>query len=65
MGKGENAGLKTLWEKERILVTGIFSFFHDVFYPIKERILHLSFIYFVIGGVNGRGVESQLAIIGS
>ena len=26
-------GLKTLWEKEKMLVTGIFSFSHDVFNP--------------------------------
>ena len=35
VGKGENAGyqhfLKTLWEKEKMLVTSIFSFFHKVF----------------------------------
>ena len=30
-------GLKTLWEKEKMLVTSIFSFFHNVFYSIKDR----------------------------
>ena len=29
--------LKTLWEKEKMLVTSIFSFSHSVFYPIKNR----------------------------
>ena len=28
--------LKTLWEKEKMLVTSIFSFSHNVFYPIKR-----------------------------
>ena len=28
--------LKTLWVKEKLLVTGNFSFFHSVFYPFGE-----------------------------
>ena len=28
--------LKTLWEKEKLLVTSNFSFFHSVFYPFKD-----------------------------
>ena len=28
--------LKTLWEKEKLLVTSNFSFFHSVFYPFDE-----------------------------
>ena len=28
--------LKTLWEKEKLLVTSNFSFFHSVFYPLRE-----------------------------
>ena len=28
--------LKTLWEKEKLLVTSNFSFFHNVFYPFEE-----------------------------
>ena len=40
--------LKTLWEKEKMLVTSIFSFSLNVFYPIKDRNKHLSYIYFVI-----------------
>ena len=35
VGKGENAGyqhfLKTLWEKEKMLVNSIFSFSNNVF----------------------------------
>ena len=27
--------LKTWWEKEKMLVTSIFSFSHNVFYPVK------------------------------
>ena len=33
---------KTLWEKEKMLVTSIFFFSHSVFYSIKERNLHIS-----------------------
>ena len=29
--------LKTLWEKEKILITSIFSFSHNVFYPSKHK----------------------------
>ena len=29
--------LKTLWEKEKMLVTSIFSFSHDVFNPVRNR----------------------------
>ena len=28
--------LKTLWEKEKLLVTSNFSFSHSVFYPFRE-----------------------------
>ena len=37
-----------LREKKKILVTGIFSFSHNVFYSIKDRNHHLSYIYFVV-----------------
>ena len=40
--------LKTMWKKEKMLVTSIFSFSHNVFYPIKDRNHYLSFIYSVI-----------------
>ena len=29
--------LKTLWEKEKMLLTSIFSFSHNVFLPIKDE----------------------------
>ena len=38
----ERTLLKTLWEKEKMLVTSIFSFFHNVFYSIREKMHHLS-----------------------
>ena len=38
--------LKTLWEKEKLLVTNNFSFFHSVFYPFGE--LSVIFIKFEI-----------------
>ena len=28
--------LKTLWEKEKLLVTSKFSFSHGIFYPLRE-----------------------------
>ena len=37
----EASFLKTLWEKEKLLVTSNFSFTHSVFYSFKE----LSAIY--------------------
>ena len=40
--------LKTLWEKEKMLVTSIFSFSHSVFYSIKEINPHFSNIQFVV-----------------
>ena len=38
--------LKTLWEKEKLLVTSNFSFFHSNFYPFGE--LSATFIQFEI-----------------
>ena len=35
-------------DKEKMLMTSIFSFSHIVFYPIKGRNNHLSYIYFDI-----------------
>ena len=39
MGKNH---LKTLWEKEKMLVTNIFSFSNNVYNPIKDQIISLS-----------------------
>ena len=39
---------KTLCEKEKILLTSIFSFSHEVFYPIKDRDHHLSYILVIV-----------------
>ena len=33
----EEISIKTLWENEKMLVNSIFSFFHIVFYLIKDR----------------------------
>ena len=40
--------LKTLWEKEKMLATSIFSFSHNIFYPSQDKFPFLSHIYFVI-----------------
>ena len=40
--------LKTLWEKEKMLVTSIFFFSHNVFYQSQKEFLFLSYIYFVV-----------------
>ena len=45
---GKKRLFKTLWEKEKMLVTSIFSFSHHVFYPIKDRNHHICYIYFVV-----------------
>ena len=39
--------LKTLPEKEKMLVTSIFSFSHNVFYPSIDSFLFFTNIYFV------------------
>ena len=40
--------LKTLWEKEKMLVTSIFSFSHNVFYPFQTNFIFFIHIYFVV-----------------
>ena len=40
--------LKTLWEKEKMLVTSIFSFSHYVFYPSQNKVQFFKSIYFVV-----------------
>ena len=42
----EKEHLKTLWKKEKMLVTSIFFFSYNVFYTIKYRKHHFSKIYF-------------------
>ena len=40
--------LKTIWDKEKMLVICIFSFSHNIFYQMKDRNHRLCYIYFVI-----------------
>ena len=40
--------VKTLWEKEKMLVTSIFSFAHIVFCPFHNKSLFSSYVYFVL-----------------
>ena len=47
----EEGFFKTWWEKEKMLVTSIFSFSHHVFYPSQNKFQFFSHIYFVIGEV--------------
>ena len=44
----EGSLLKTLWEKEKMLVTSIFSFSHNVFYPFQNNFQFLSQFYFAV-----------------
>ena len=44
----ERGLLKIFWEKEKMLVTSIFSFSHNVFYPKKDRNYHSGYVYNVI-----------------
>ena len=39
---------KIVGKEKKKLVISIFSYFHNTFYPIKNRLEHLSDIYFVI-----------------
>ena len=41
-------GLKTLLEKEKMLVTSIFSFTHNVFNPVRGKNHSFSYFYFVV-----------------
>ena len=43
-----NKPFKTLWEKEKMLVTSIFSVSNNLSYPSKNKCPFLSQIYFVI-----------------
>ena len=38
--------LKTLWEKEKMLETSIFSFSHNIFYPLQNKFQFFSCISF-------------------
>ena len=40
--------LNTLWEKEKMLVTIIFSFSHSVFYQTQKEFLFSIYIYFIL-----------------
>ena len=40
--------LKTLWEKDKMLVTSILPFSYNVFYPSQKQILLVSYVYFVV-----------------
>ena len=40
--------LKTLWEKEKLLVIRVFSIFHSVFYPFGERSAIFISFHFVV-----------------
>ena len=39
--------MKTFLEKEKILVTSIFSFFHNIFYPSSKN-LNFSFAFILL-----------------
>ena len=45
---GGKSILKTLWEKMKMLVSSIFFFSHNVFYPMKDNFNVLSNILFVV-----------------
>ena len=44
----DKEALKTLWEKEKMQVTSIFSFFHNVLYPFQNNFQFLGYVYFVV-----------------
>ena len=45
---GKEAFFENIVGKEKMLVTSIFSFSHNVFYSIKDRNYHLCYIHFVV-----------------
>ena len=45
---GEELLMKTLWEKEKMLVTSIFSFSHNIFFFIKDKFRVLDNTEFVV-----------------
>ena len=53
--------LKTLWEKEKLLVTSNFSFSHSVFYPFQE--LSAIFIKFRICHLQTLSVWKSLKLV--
>ena len=56
---------KTLWEKEKMLVTSIFSFSHDVFNPIKERNHQLRDDHIVLSRVLSVWSHKKILLSGS
>ena len=48
----EKSLLKTFWEKKKMLVTSIFFFSHNVFYPMKDKFIILSNINFNLSSAN-------------
>ena len=44
---------KTLWEKEKMLVTSIFAFFHNVFYPSQIKFS----VTFVLSSANAFNID--------
>ena len=49
----ENESFWKHWgEKEKMLVTSIFSFFHNVFYPSQNNFFWVTFIFFICYALN-------------
>ena len=46
---------KTLWEKEKMLVTSIFSFSHNVFYPYRNKLQIL--VTFMVKSANAFNLD--------
>ena len=56
--------MKTLWEKEKMLVTSIFSFSNNVFYSIKERNHNLSNILVIVCKCFEFGLVKKIVVNG-
>ena len=52
--------LKTLWEKEKILVTSIFSFLHIAFYTPNKTLIVL--VMFIMSSANALNLDLSLMI---
>ena len=58
----QSALLKTLWEKEKMLVTSIFSFSHNVFYSSQNKFQVFSHIHSVICKVFYSGLVQNFVL---
>ena len=56
--------MKALWEQEKMLVTNIFSFSHNVLYTIQNKLFHESHsVYRLQKNLNSRGPKCRRLVM--